>query len=122
MEACVGDGIPNRGLKCLLFYREKYKQYKLGIGLYNMLLGGFAEPANLPKINEVLKISKADGNKCNAQSYAAIFECFGRMKDTIENLKLLREFQDEAAKNVNSMKVNQRTNIMSFPFFYRVSP
>lgn len=63
-----------------------------------MVLSGFAEKANLPKITEVLNILKADNIERNAQSYAAIFECLGRL-DTSDD-KLLLKFQEEALKNV----------------------
>lgn len=98
MEVCTRNDITNRGFTALLFYRDKYKQYKLSVDLYNMVLGGFAEKKDFPKIQEVLSILKADNIECNAQSYAAIFECLGRL-DKIDE-KLLQKFQEEASKNV----------------------
>lgn len=106
VEVCTRNNITNRGLQGLLFYRDKYKQYKLSIDLYNMVLGGFAEKANLPKINEVLNILKADKIECNAQSYAAIFECLGRLGEIDENWKLLKKYRDEASKNVKRIFFN----------------
>lgn len=100
IEVCSGNGITNRGFQCLLYYRDKYKQFKQHISLYNFALAGFAEQGNLPKIKEVLDVLKTDNIECNAQSYAAIFECLGRMKKCDNTLKLLRDLKVEAEKNV----------------------
>lgn len=113
LEVCTGNGISNRGLQSLLFYRDKYKKYKLSVDLYNMVLGGFAEKANFPKITEVLGILKADNIQCNAQSYAAIFECIGRLEQRDD--ELLRKFQEEASMNVIQFPVGVAT--LSSGFF-----
>lgn len=116
VEVCTGNSITNRGLQCLLHYRDKFKQYKLNIDLYNMVLGGFAEKANLPKIKEVLGILKTDNIDCNAQSYAAIFECLGRLDENDENLKLIRKFQEDASQNVIYFEMENTNASSSFPF------
>ncbi len=100
VEVCTENNITNHGLQCLLFYRDKYKQYKLSIDFCNMVLGGFAEKANLAKMTEVLGILKTDNIECNAQLYAAIFECLARLDENEDISKLLRKYQEEATKNV----------------------
>lgn len=65
-----------------------------------MVLNGFATTGNLSKMTEVLRLVKERDIKLNAQSYAALFECVGRLKETDENLKLLRKYQNEAASQV----------------------
>ncbi|XP_037024700.1 DNA-directed RNA polymerase, mitochondrial isoform X1 [Bradysia coprophila] len=99
VEMCSGNKNADRGLQALLYYRSKFKQFKLSIDLYNVVLGGFAEKANLPKINEVMRILKTDNIQRNAQSYAAIFECLGRLDASDEHLKILQKFRNDATEN-----------------------
>lgn len=82
-----------------------------------MVLGGFAEKANFPKITEVLGILKTDNIKYNPQSYAAIFECLGRLDANDENLKLLTKFRDDASKNVIHLFWGTNGTVLSMVFF-----
>lgn len=116
VQVCAANNNTDKAFQSLLFYRNKYKQYKLSIYLYNIVLDGFAEKANLAKINEVLGILEVDNIKCNAQSYAAIFQCLGRSAKNDENLELLRKFQEEASNNVNIFILAKRRS--SHIFFF----
>lgn len=106
VEVCAANDIANRGFQCLLYYRDKFRRYKPNVDLYNLVLNGFAQKANLPKITEVLNILRSDNIECNAQSYAAIFECIGRLDESDENFKLLLKFKEQAEKNVIYFMLN----------------
>ncbi|KAG4072661.1 hypothetical protein HA402_004750 [Bradysia odoriphaga] len=112
VELCARNKNVERSLQALLYYRYKFKQFKLSIHLYNLVLGGFAEKANLPKINEVMKILKTDNIQRNAQSYAAIFECLGRLDASDEHLKILQKFRNDASEN--GVSLNDIMNLSKF--------
>lgn len=121
IEVSIRNGdTDNTGFQSLLFYRRKYKDYKQHIGLYNMVMGDFAGKGNLNKINEVLKILKLDGISCNPQSYAAIFECIGRLDETADTLALLKKFQAKAAEDVICFVYLKRKNENFYYFLLRV--
>lgn len=100
VELCAINKNADRGLQALLYYRGKFQQFKLSLDLYNLVLAGFAESANLPKMKQVLKILKKGNIERNAQSYAAMFECLGRLDESNENRNLLQQFHDDATANV----------------------
>lgn len=85
LDCCVSTGMLNRGFVTLLNYRYKYKKYsgsatKINdISLYNILIHGYAEKENLIKVKEILAILKEDLIDGNHQTYAAVFECLGRL-------------------------------------------
>ncbi|KAG4077220.1 hypothetical protein HA402_005275 [Bradysia odoriphaga] len=112
VEMCAGNKNADRGLQALLYYRRKCKQFKLTTDLYNLVLGGFAEIANLPKINKVMEIMKTDNIQRNAQSYAAIFECLGRLDASDEHLKILQKFRNDASEN--GVSLNDIMNLSIF--------
>lgn len=101
LEICAGNKNPDIGLQSLQHYCKKFPQFKLSIELYNIVMGGFAEKANLPKVKEVLRMLKKDKIQRNFQSYAFAIECIGRLGDSEDNLRLLKELHDDALKNVN---------------------
>ena len=119
LDCCVSTGMLNRGFVTLLNYRYKYKKLsgaatKINdISLYNMLIHGYAEKENLIKVKEILAILKEDLIDANHQTYAAVFECLGRLllnpaslhknqlKDVEDVIKYLNQFYIEAtASNV----------------------
>ncbi|CAO1371112.1 unnamed protein product [Diamesa hyperborea] len=85
LDCCVSTGMLNRGFVTLLNYRYKYKKYsgsatKINdINLYNILVHGYAEKENLIKVKEILAILKEDLIDANHQTYAAVYECLGRV-------------------------------------------
>lgn len=101
LEICVNNSMTNRGMATLLRYRYccKRSETKLNIislKLYNVLLAGYAEKANLGKVKEILAILKEDQIVCAPQTFAAVFECLGRLPISAEHNKLLREYRLEA--------------------------
>ncbi|XP_066992363.2 DNA-directed RNA polymerase, mitochondrial [Anabrus simplex] len=90
LELCVSCGLLNRGLATLLFYRNRHKanhnqpQVK-EIKLFNILMHGFASKGNLNRIRELLQILREDNIDLTVQTYAACFECVGRMPDDAQS-------------------------------------
>lgn len=84
LEVCIATGMINRGLSTVLNYRFKYTNNFLDIDLYNVLISGYADKANWGKIREIVKIIQKDDLKMNAQTFAGILECLGRMETTDE--------------------------------------
>lgn len=106
LHLSVSAGMINRGFATLLTYRFKCKRIKsmiklTDIKLYNILLSGYADKANFGKIKEILAILKEDKIACTPQTYAAIFECLGRVPSSNGNSKQIRKYANEANANVN---------------------
>lgn len=101
LNICVSNNMLSRGLTTLLSYREKYKRLgssnnTLSVDLYNILLHGYAGKANFDKIKEICAILNEDRTNYNPQTFAAIFECLGRLEPTEHNRKLLEKFRHKA--------------------------
>lgn len=111
LGVCVHNaGMINRGLSTLLAYRQRCK--KTGgrleitdVQLYNILLVGYAGDANLGKVREILALIREDGIAPVAGTYAAVFECLGRMAaakhNDMDSRRLLREYELDARRNVS---------------------
>lgn len=85
LDLCVSTGMLNRGLATVLNYRHRYKKVSstfLSIGLYNILLHGFAGNGQLEKVREILGILHKDHIPLDHQSYAAVLETIGRVTET----------------------------------------
>lgn len=84
LDCCVQNAMLNRGYATIMNYRIKLSRSTTGIKiidvkLYNMLMHGFAEKENLPKIKEIMNILREDEIKPNAQTFANYLECLGRI-------------------------------------------
>lgn len=106
IEMCTTNGMVNRGLGAVHSYRYKSRKDSstlkiTDINLFNTLLHGFAEKGNLLKTREIMNILREDNIKPTPQTYAAIFECLGRLVDTPEHLALLDKYFLEATEKVN---------------------
>ena len=112
LDCCVSTGMLNRGFATLLNYRYKYKKYSgsatkiSDINLYNILVHGYAEKENLIKVKEILAILKEDLIDANHQTYAAVFECLGRLLLHPASLqKNLLKGDDEVVKYLNQFYI-----------------
>lgn len=103
-------GMINRGLSTLLAYRQRCKKTggRLDIAdvqLYNILLVGYAGDANLGKVREILALMREDSIAPVAGTYAAVFECLGRLamakQCDVEVRRLLREYELDAKRHVS---------------------
>lgn len=108
LDCCVSNGMLNRGFATLLNYRYKYKKYSSSatkisdVSLYNILLHGYAEKENFQKIKELLSVIKEDQIRVNPQTFAAIFECLGRISENLESAqKNPISNQDFLMRNLN---------------------
>lgn len=120
LDCCVSNGMLNRGFVTLLNYRYKYKKYsstatKINeISLFNILLHGYAEKENFLKVKEILSLIKEDQIQFNEQTFAAVFECLGRIsnnpasftknqiKDNNEIRKHLQQYHaDAVSQNIS---------------------
>lgn len=123
LDMCVANNMVNRGMATILNYRFKSKKYENAaaienVKLYNILLQAYAAKVsdlvnfiqkistnslinfqgNFMKIKDILQILDEDRIKYNAQTYAAIFECLGRLPLTNDAKYLLHEYRVEASK------------------------
>jgi len=110
-ETCIYTGMLNRAMATVMNYRFKNKKYCLqhnikkdykliDINLYNLLLHGYAEKGNLGKVIEIYNIIHEDNIKPDYQTYAAIFECIGRLKTNHEHIKTLKKIYADAQNQV----------------------
>lgn len=110
INVCVSTGMINRAFSTLMTYRNQYNAKNdgppsfIGISVYNTLLHGYAEKGNLNKIKEILNIMQNDGIILNHQSFAAIFECFGRLEMNDNNLIELQKYVKKLKNLVNILK------------------
>lgn len=112
VEMCAENKNVDRALQALQYYRQKFPQFKLSINLYNVVLGGYAENANLHKVREVLNILKKDQIQHNSQSYAFVFETLGRLGDYKGISNLLKQLHDDAS--ANGVSLNDVMNLSTF--------
>ncbi|PSN42978.1 hypothetical protein C0J52_13214 [Blattella germanica] len=119
LEVCVNCGLQNRAFFSLLFYHSRSKHSKFTsaaneIKLFNIILHGFARKGNIYKIKELLQILHKDNIPLSPQSFAGVFECIGRLPESSENEKLLREYVKEMTKmNLTFNDVMQRSTFLS---------
>lgn len=90
LDLCVSTGMLNRGLATVLNYRHRYKKISstfLSIGLYNILLHGFAGNGQLEKVKEIVAILQKDHIPLDHQSFAALLETIGRLTETSTDIE-----------------------------------
>ncbi|XP_011205921.2 DNA-directed RNA polymerase, mitochondrial [Bactrocera dorsalis] len=110
LNVCVSAGMINRGISTLLAYRQRAKkkletQSLITIEFYNIILHGLAEKASFERFNDIFALIEEDQLKFNEQTYAAIFECLGRIDTSEENINQIKKFEQMA--NQNGITLNQ---------------
>jgi hypothetical protein len=55
---------------------------------------------NLNKVKEIHEILRRDRIPLSAQSFAALFECIGRLPEDATNYEVLREYVGEMSRKV----------------------
>ncbi|XP_058819091.1 DNA-directed RNA polymerase, mitochondrial [Topomyia yanbarensis] len=129
LDICLASGMINRAYATVLNYRCKRNRQDISIDIYNMLLHGYAEKGNILKIKDILKIINEDGIDPNPQTYAAIFECLGRLETTAELKTEVNAYLMEAeAKGINMNDIldcskfttDQRETVLSI--FHEINP
>ncbi|XP_011193541.1 DNA-directed RNA polymerase, mitochondrial isoform X1 [Zeugodacus cucurbitae] len=110
LNVCVSAGMVHRGIATLLAYRQRAKkkvetQGLITIEFYNILLHGLAEKGSFERFKDIFALIEEDQLKFNEQTFAAIFECLGRMESSEENIQQIKKFEQMA--NQNGMSLNQ---------------
>ena len=66
------------------------------IDLYNILLHGFAEKGSFERFRDIFDLIEEDGLKFNQQTFAAIFECLGRLESSPDNTYLIQNYVNKS--------------------------
>uniref|UniRef100_A0A1Q3FEP1 DNA-directed RNA polymerase n=1 Tax=Culex tarsalis TaxID=7177 RepID=A0A1Q3FEP1_CULTA len=110
LDICLTSGMINRAYATVLNYRHRRNRKCLDVEIYNILMHGYAEKGNLLKLNDIMKILREDHIEPNAQTYAAIFECLGRLETTDELRADARAYLQEAqAKGLTMNDIMDRS-------------
>lgn len=116
LDCCVQSAMINRGYLTLITARSKYQKLNNGIkledvGLFNILIQGYAEKMNLQKVRELMNILKEDKITPIEQTYAGVLECLGhlaldenamqkcQLKSREDLIKLINQTIEDAAKH-----------------------
>lgn len=84
LDCCSQNGMLNRGFLTVINYRHKFKAQGTGVkindvNLYNLLILGYAEKESLQKVKELINIIHEDQLTPNAQTFANVLQCYGRL-------------------------------------------
>ncbi|XP_053957497.1 DNA-directed RNA polymerase, mitochondrial isoform X1 [Anastrepha ludens] len=104
LNVCVSAGMVHRGMSTLLAYRQRAKKKSetkslITIDFYNTLLHGLAEKGSFERFEDIFTLIEEDELKFNEQTFAAIFECLGRVESSEDNIERIRKFAQMANKN-----------------------
>ncbi|KAK5641981.1 hypothetical protein RI129_010528 [Pyrocoelia pectoralis] len=89
IEVCNYLKSPQRGLNALMIHHNRRHNNKKRL----------CRKSNYDKIEEILNILRKEKINLNVQSYAAIFECLGRLNVKDSHLKQIRSFASEALRS-----------------------
>ncbi|XP_013107948.1 DNA-directed RNA polymerase, mitochondrial [Stomoxys calcitrans] len=103
LNVCVSVGLLNRGLSTILNYRQRALKHNsenklITIDLYNILLHGYAEKGNFERFADIFRLIEEDGLAFNAQTFAAIFECLGRLEPSEDNTLKIQKAINKAKR------------------------
>ncbi|XP_068140133.1 DNA-directed RNA polymerase, mitochondrial [Drosophila tropicalis] len=104
LNVCVSANMLNRALSTIVVYRNRSKKGMntqsqsnlITIELYNILLHGYAGKGSFDRCQDLFKYISEDNLKFNEQTYAAIFECLGRLESDDENVKTIEKYIKKA--------------------------
>ncbi|XP_036320610.1 DNA-directed RNA polymerase, mitochondrial, partial [Rhagoletis pomonella] len=104
LNVCVSAGMVHRGISTLIAYRQRAKKKSetrslITIDFYNILLHGLGENGSFERFKDLFALIEEDQLRFNEQTFAAIFECLGRLVSTEENIKEIKKFARMAEKN-----------------------
>ncbi|XP_012275000.1 DNA-directed RNA polymerase, mitochondrial [Orussus abietinus] len=104
VHVCIHCGLISQALEVVKHYRKFNAAVPdnlviRNLNLYNILLKYYASTANFNKVNDIRYYIQEDGLKPNTQTYAALFECIGRMEKSDYFLNYLRDIQEEMTEN-----------------------
>ncbi|XP_017154229.1 DNA-directed RNA polymerase, mitochondrial [Drosophila miranda] len=104
LNVCVSANMLSRALSTIIAYRSRIKKSSsprlteglLTIDLYNILLHGYAGKGSFERFEDMFKLLEEDGLTFNEQTYAAIFECLGRLEPDEQNQHKLTQYISQA--------------------------
>ncbi|XP_017021954.1 DNA-directed RNA polymerase, mitochondrial [Drosophila kikkawai] len=104
LNVCVSANMLSRALSTIIAYRGRVRKSSLPhlsqglitVDLYNILLHGYAAKGFFERSQELFPLIKEDGLALNEQSYAAIFECLGRLESDEENQRTIAKYIAQA--------------------------
>ncbi|XP_060666767.1 DNA-directed RNA polymerase, mitochondrial [Drosophila nasuta] len=103
LNVCVSANMLSRALSTIFAYRSRakknnipQKQSIITIELYNILLHGYAGKGSFDRCQELFKLIHEDGLQFSEQTYAAAFECLGRVESDAENIKFIEQYIEQA--------------------------
>uniref|UniRef100_A0A182MFM0 DNA-directed RNA polymerase n=1 Tax=Anopheles culicifacies TaxID=139723 RepID=A0A182MFM0_9DIPT len=97
LDICITTGMVNRAYATTLNYRHKRKRREFDVGTYNQLIHAYAGKGNLSRVKDIVRVMREDFITPNAQMYAGILECLGRLEPTAEVLKQAKQYVQEAS-------------------------
>lgn len=98
-EVCCVVGTPQRGLNAVYVKRSRSQRFRRpvkDVRVYSALSKGFAGKGDFVKVQEVLRVAAEEGVEPDAEIYAAVFECLGRINVDNNHLKQIRIYTKEA--------------------------
>lgn len=103
LRVCVSTGMMGRAYHTIMHYRKRGYRNRhpkvADISLCNILLQSYASSGNIQKVKEFLRIIQEDGLKPTSKTYAAVFECFGNLRNPKKELEFLEKLKPEMRKN-----------------------
>lgn len=123
INVCVSANMLSRALSTIFVYRNRGKKPQgqqkpshniITIDLYNILLHGYAGKGSFERCQELFKLIHEDGLEFSEQTYAAIFECLGRVEPDAKNLQLIQQYISEAEQHGFSLnQIMDRSKFIS---------
>lgn len=124
INVCVSANMLSRALSTIFVYRSRGKKLQsqkdkpsnniITIDLYNILLHGYAGKGSFERFQELFKFIHEDGLQFNEQTYAAIFECLGRVESDEKNVQLIEQYIKEAEQQGFSLsQIMDRSKFIS---------
>lgn len=105
INACVSENLNERAFAVLMSLRRNnpFKRHKVEFNdpeLYIDLMTKFSTSQNWTRVNEIYEILIAEKISITPQVYMNILDCLGRMGESANNTRLIREFINKAKKQV----------------------
>ncbi|XP_068207915.1 LOW QUALITY PROTEIN: DNA-directed RNA polymerase, mitochondrial [Palaemon carinicauda] len=104
LSVCVNNGLLNRALHTLLYYRQMSIHGSgkkiLSVEPYNIILQGLAEKGNYGKMEELRNLLEQDKIEMNAQTFAPFLNYLGRQPISVTNTNNIQTILD-SMKNTN---------------------
>ncbi|XP_037957761.1 DNA-directed RNA polymerase, mitochondrial [Teleopsis dalmanni] len=102
LHVCVSSGMLNAALSTIVLYRQRAKRTNpnstlITIDMYNTLLHGYAEKGAFDSFQQIFNLLKEDNLSFNEQTFAAIFECLGRLEPTEDNVNKINHYINKAS-------------------------